>query len=97
MQTGRTKQRCSDPVPDDVEREFRRYPECGILAHGFARAPCAQCGHDLLIAFSCKGRDVCPSCNTRRMVETVAPLADRVLPPLPVRQWVVAVPKRLRY
>jgi hypothetical protein len=25
-------------VPQCVEREFRRYPECGILAHGFARA-----------------------------------------------------------
>jgi hypothetical protein len=31
------------------------------------------------------------------MVETAAHLADRVLPPLPVRQWVLAVPKRLRY
>ena len=35
--------------------------------------------------------------NTRRMVETAAHLADHVLPPLPVRQWVLAVPKRLRY
>jgi hypothetical protein len=25
-------------VPQYVEREFRRYLECGILAHGFARA-----------------------------------------------------------
>ena len=30
-------------------------------------------------------------------METAAHLADRVLPPLPVRQWVLAVPKRLRY
>jgi ribosomal protein S27AE len=42
-------------VPDHVEREFRRYLECGILAHGFARARCGRCGHDFLIAFSCKG------------------------------------------
>ena len=87
----------ADVVAGDVAREFRRYLECGILAHGFARARCAQCGHDFLIAFSCKGRGVCPSCNTRRMVETAAHLADHVLPPLPVRQWVLAVPKRLRY
>jgi hypothetical protein len=33
-----------DAVPGYVEREFRRYLECGILAHGFARARCAQCG-----------------------------------------------------
>jgi hypothetical protein len=38
--------------PDDasppayVEQAFRRYLECGILAHGFARAHCAACGHD---------------------------------------------------
>jgi hypothetical protein len=86
-----------EDVPAYVEREFRRYLECGILAHGFARARCGECGHDFLIAFSCKGRGVCPSCNARRMVETAAHLVDQVFPPLPVRQWVLAVPKRLRY
>jgi hypothetical protein len=40
---------------------------------------------------------VCPSCNARRMVETAAHLVDQVCPPLPVRQWVLALPKRLRY
>ena len=84
-------------APAHVEREFRRYLECGILSHGFARARCAGCGHDFLVAFSCKGRGVCPSCNTRRMVETAAHLADHVIPRLPVRQWVLSVPKRLRY
>jgi Transposase zinc-binding domain len=85
------------PVPPYVEREFRRYLECGFLARGFARARCGRCGHDFLIAFSCKERSVCPSCNARRMFETAAHLADHVLPRLPVRQWVLAVPKRLRY
>ena len=31
------------------------------------------------------------------MVETAARLVDDVLPPLPLRQWVLSVPKRLRY
>ncbi len=31
------------------------------------------------------------------MVETAAHLADHVSPRLPVRQWVLSVPKRLRY
>ena len=84
-------------VPEHVEREFRRYLDCGNLTHSFARARCGECGHDFLIAFSCKGRGVCPSCNARRMVATAAHLADHVLPDLPVRQWVLAVPKRLRY
>ena len=31
------------------------------------------------------------------MAETAAHLVDHVFPPLPVRQWVLSVPKRLRY
>ena len=31
------------------------------------------------------------------MAETAAHLVDHVFPPLPVRQWVLAVPKRLRW
>jgi hypothetical protein len=80
-----------------VRQAFRRYLECGIFAHGFARARCDDCGHDYFVAFSCKGRGVCPSCNTGRMVETAAHLTDHVFPRLPVRQWVLSVPKRLRY
>ncbi|MBP8296120.1 MAG: transposase zinc-binding domain-containing protein [Burkholderiales bacterium] len=68
-----------------------------ILAHGFARGFCKECGCDFLVAFSCQGRAECPSCNARRMVATAAHLFDHVLPPLPLRQWVLSVPKRLRY
>jgi hypothetical protein len=53
---------------------------CAILAHGFARAYRSACGHDFLIAFSCKSRDICTSCAARRMVETAAHLTDQVLP-----------------
>ena len=31
------------------------------------------------------------------MAETAAHLVDHVFPPLPVRQWVLSLPKRLRY
>ena len=47
-----------------VRQAFRKYLECGIFAHGFARAWCDDCGHDYFVAYSCKGRGVCPSCNT---------------------------------
>ena len=80
-----------------VRKAFEKYLECGIFAHGFARARCDDCGHDFLVAFSCKGRGVCPSCNTRRMAETAAHLSDHVFPRLPACQWVLSVPKRLRY
>ncbi|MFS8086062.1 MAG: transposase zinc-binding domain-containing protein, partial [Acidobacteriota bacterium] len=72
--------------PAYVEQAFRRYRECGILSCGFARAFCKECGRDFLVAFSCQGRAVCPSCSARRMVETAALLRDHVLPPLPLRQ-----------
>jgi Transposase zinc-binding domain len=64
----------------------RAYLRCGILAHGFARAKCVDCGHERLVPFSCKALGVCPSCNTRRMAEVAAHVTDHVLPHLPVRQ-----------
>ncbi len=67
-----------------------------VKARGFARARCKDCGDDYLIAFSCKARGACPSCNTRRMVEIAAHLVDHVIPPVPVRQWVLSLPKRVR-
>jgi hypothetical protein len=84
------------PVPGHVEEELRGYLECGLLCFGFARALCAGCGQGFVVAFSCKGRGVCPSCNGRHMAQTAAHLADHVIPPVPVRQWVISVPKRLR-
>ena len=87
----------SEPIPHFVEQEFRSFLKCGILAYGFARAHCNQCGHDSLVAFSCKGRGICPSCNTRHMAQIAAHLTENVFPKLPVRQWVLSFPKRIRY
>ncbi|MES9858985.1 MAG: transposase [Sedimenticola sp.] len=86
-----------DPIPQHVERDLRKFLECGILAYGCARARCDECGEDYLIAYSCKGRGICPSCNTKRMAETAAHLVDHLFPQVPVRQWVITLPKRLRY
>jgi Transposase zinc-binding domain len=77
-----------DGLPMFIEREFREFLSCGVLASGFARFRCDECGHGILIAFSCKGRGFCPSCCGRRMAELAAHLADRVFGDLPVRQWV---------
>src|SRR5437879_2821614 len=46
---------------------------------------------------SCKRRGFCPSCGGRRMAELAAHLVDAVLPYVPVRQWVLTLPHRLRY
>ena len=62
------------PLPKYVEDELREYLRCGVFAHGFVRARCEACHHDLLVAFSCKKRGVCPSCAGRRMANEAAAL-----------------------
>ena len=85
------------PVPRFVARELCAFLRCGILAHGFLRVHCDACGLARVVAFSCKGRGFCPSCGGRRMADTAAHLVDRVLPGVPVRQWVLSLPFALRF
>jgi hypothetical protein len=44
-----------------VKNVIYRYLDCGILKNGFARVSCSDCGHEYLLAFSCKRRHFCPS------------------------------------
>jgi hypothetical protein len=56
------------------------------------QAPCARLGlctsHRMCL---------CLSGNARYMSETAAHLSDHAMPPIRVRQWVLSVPKRLRW
>ena len=98
LETFLARQRNRDrPVPGFVEREMRSFLDCGVLARGFLRVHCDTCGQDRVVAFSCKGRGFCGSCGGRRMADTAAHLVDRVLPRVPVRQWVLSLPVDLRY
>jgi len=83
-------------LPEFVKDEFDAFLECGILAYGFVRLRCAQCAHEKLVAFSCKRRGFCPSCGARGMAQSAAHLVDRVIPRVPVRQWVLSFPIPLR-
>ncbi len=83
-------------LPAHVERDLRAYLDCGILGRGFARVRCPDCGFERLVAFSCKARS-CPSCNARRMEDTAEHLVHDVFPRVPVRQWVLSFPRRLRF
>lgn len=85
------------PLPDYVRREFEAFLKCGRLEHGFLRVRCTDCHRERLVAFSCKKRGFCPSCGARRMTETAALLVDDILPPEPVRQWVLSFPYALRF
>jgi len=84
-------------LPQFVEREFRDFLACGAFEAGFARFRCERCAREHLVPFSCKGRGFCPSCGGRRMTERAGHLVDAVLPWVPVRQWVLTMPYRLRY
>jgi hypothetical protein len=63
-----------------------------MLEHGLLRLGCPACGFERLVAFSCKKRGFCPSCLGRRMTETACHLRERVLPEVPLRQWVCSLP-----
>jgi len=83
--------------PRFVEREFEKFLACGLLCHGFVRVRCGDCGDERLVAFSCKTRGFCPSCTSRRMTGTAAHLVERVLPTAPYRQWVLSLPRQVRF
>jgi transposase-like zinc-binding protein len=58
---------------------------------------CESCKDELLVAFSCKGRGVCPSCSAKRAHVTAVHLVERVLPHVPYRQWTLSFPHRVRW
>ena len=79
-----------------VDGVVARYLDCGILDHGFARIRCPECKKELLLAFSCKGRGLCPSCGAKRVAAFAAFLPDELLADVGHAQWVFTVPKLLR-
>jgi hypothetical protein len=91
------KKNTQNPIPCYVDKTFKKYLDCGNLAKGFACAHCECCNTNFFIAFSCKMRGVCPSCNTKSMVFNAAHLIENVLPIVPFRQWVISFPLRIRH
>jgi len=81
------------PVVAQVADKFLA---CGVLDHGFARIRCDVCTHEYLLAFSCKCRYFCPSCHAKRLAIWTQWLATTLLAPVPHRQVVLTIPKRLR-
>ena len=81
---------------DEVLETLDQYLNCGLLEHGAARVYCDCCRHSFLVAYSCKGRNLCPSCSAKRAVKFAEHLHDAVLEEVPHRHVVCSVPKRLR-
>ena len=69
---------------------------CGIIEHGFARIRCDDCAREYLLAFSCKRRYFCPNCHAKRLAIWAQWLDTTLLAPVPHRQVVLTIAKRLR-
>lgn len=84
-------------LPFHIKREFERYLTCGIHEYGMVRFQCGVCSKDKFVAYSCKGRSICPRCNGRKMADTAKHLVEEVIPVVPVRQWVLSMPFKHRF
>jgi len=71
-------------------------PKAARRVRSFARVRCRKYPRELLVAFSCKGRGLCPSCGAKRAAELAAFLVDEVVEDVGHAQWVFTVPKMLR-
>jgi hypothetical protein len=83
---------------EEVLKALDAYLDCGILAHGCARAECEnqKCRHSIVIPYSCKKRGICPSCSAKRALIFAEHLHSEVLEKVPHRHVVLSLPKRLR-
>ena len=79
-----------------IDEVVARFLECGVLEAGFARVRCDECKAEFLLAFSCNCRYFCPTCHAKRLALWCLWLEDELLAPVPHRQFVFSLPKRLR-
>ena len=64
--------------------------------HGCARILCDTCKYSTVVAFSCKRRGICPSCDTKRALIFAEHLHSEILKPVAHRHVVFSLPKRIR-
>ncbi len=72
-----------------VDKQVLRYLDWGLYENGFARIRCPDCAEEYLLAFSCKTRELCPSCAAKRLTWHRCPTyQNSVTPcPAPTRRW----------
>jgi hypothetical protein len=79
-----------------IRTSIEKFVKCGDLKEGFARIRCPDCHKEFFVAFSCRQRACCPSCDQKRALLLALRLNGEVFDGVPHRQWVFTVPKRLR-
>ena len=79
-----------------VDGVVERYLDCGVFRGGLGRVWCPSCQAEYLVACSCRGRGLCPSCGAKRAAEFTALLCDEVLEPVGHFMWTFTLPRMLR-
>ena len=86
----------SGPLRPVVVRSVEEFLSCGRLQGGFARIRCPKCRKEHLLAFSCRTRNFCSSCQAKRAVLFAEKLATEILAPVAHRHWTFSIPRVLR-
>jgi hypothetical protein len=79
-----------------VDNVVLRYFDCGVPEGGFARIVCEDCRSEFLLCFSCKARNLCPSCDAKRAAAFAAFLQQELLEDVGHAVWSFSIPKMLR-
>jgi hypothetical protein len=86
----------SGPLRRVVVRSVEEFLSCGRLEGGFARLRCPKCHAEHLVAFSCRQRGICSSCQAKRAALFAEKLTGGILAPVPHRHWTFSIPRVLR-
>jgi hypothetical protein len=86
----------SGPLRPVVERSVEEFLACGRLQGGFARIRCRKCHAEHLLAFSCRTRNFCSSCQAKRAALFAEKLTTEILAPVSHRHWTFSIPRVLR-
>jgi hypothetical protein len=86
----------SGPLRPVVVNTVEAFLDCGRLQGGFARIRCPKCRREHLLAFSCRTRNFCSTCQAKRAVLFAEKLTREILAPLPHRHRTFSIPRVLR-
>ena len=84
------------PLRKEADVAIDGYLKCGRLQNGFVRIRCPACRSEHLLAFSCRVRNLCPSCQMKRATLLAEQLIERVLLPIKHVHVVFTIPRCLR-
>jgi hypothetical protein len=79
-----------------IGQVMRKFLECGDFHRGFARLACNGCRYQAILAYSCKCRLFCPSCQQKRILLFAEWLDTHILAEVSHAQFVFTIPKLLR-